>query len=126
MNLHINLWVMHTMVTKGGVVMTAEELFCKDIIQLGAGIKLGRADDVWLDPQARRLEGLILRDRPRWLRWLGKGQELRIPWEQVVSIGQDVILVELKEQEALQCEQKGLFSGMFAKAPLAPTEKTGI
>ena len=73
--------------------MTLQELCRKDVVQLGSGIKLGRADDLDFEVNGARVRGLILRGRPRWLGLRGRGEDLVIPWHQIETIGEDVILV---------------------------------
>ena len=78
--------------------MTGQELFRKDVIQPGQGAKLGRVDDVWFEEATCQLQGVILYAHPRWMFWKSKERDLLIPWNRIVSIGQDVILVELEEE----------------------------
>lgn len=80
--------------------MTLQQLCRKDVVQLGSGTKLGRADDLDLEPGSARVRGLILRGRPRWFGLLGRGEDLFIPWQQIETIGEDVILVNCPLPEA--------------------------
>ena len=65
--------------------MTLRQLCKKDVVQLGSGAKLGRADDLELEVSSAQVQGLILRGRPRWFGLLGR--------RQIETIGEDVILV---------------------------------
>ena len=52
---------------------------------------------------------LILRGRPRWFGLLGRGEDLVIPWQQIETIGEDVILVNCPVQDLLaRPEEDGL------------------
>lgn len=73
--------------------MTLRQLCKKDVVQLGSGVKLGRADDLELEVSSAQVCSLILRGRPRWFGLLGRGEDLVIPWQQIETIGEDVILV---------------------------------
>ena len=80
--------------------MTLRQLCRKDVVQLGTGVKLGRADDLDLEAESARVRGLILRGRPRWFGLLGRGEDLVIDWRQIETIGEDVILVNCPVPES--------------------------
>lgn len=79
--------------------MTLRQLCKKDVVQLGSGVKLGRADDLELEMGSAQVCSLILRGRPRWFGLLGRGEDLVIPWQQIEAIGEDVILVNCPVQD---------------------------
>lgn len=79
--------------------MTLRQLCKKDVVQLGSGVKLGRADDLELEVSSAQVCSLILRGRPRWFGLLGRGEDLVIPWQQIETIGEDVILVNCPVQD---------------------------
>lgn len=79
--------------------MTLRQLCKKDVVQLGSGVKLGRADDLELEMGSAQVCSLILRGRPRWFGLLGRGEDLVIPWQQIEIIGEDVILVNCPVQD---------------------------
>ena len=79
--------------------MTLRQLCKKDVVQLGSGVKLGRADDLELEMGRAQVCSLILRGRPRWFGLLGRGEDLVIPWQQIETIGEDVILVNCPVQD---------------------------
>lgn len=91
--------------------MTLRELCRKDVVQLGSGIKLGRADDLDLEVSSARVRALVLRGRPRWLGLLGRGEDLLIPWQQIETIGEDVILVTSPLPESMrQAPRTGIWA----------------
>ena len=73
--------------------MTLTELKKKDVVQIKTGVNLGRADDLKFDGEEARLEGLILFGRAKLFGLLGRQPDLFVPWEEIVRLGQDVILV---------------------------------
>lgn len=79
--------------------MTLRQLCKKDVVHLGSGVKLGRADDLELEMGSAQVCSLILRGRPRWFGLLGRGEDLVIPWQQIETIGEDVILVNCPVQD---------------------------
>lgn len=77
--------------------MTLQELHKKDVINIRTGENLGRPDDLTFRPQDALVQGLVLRGRPRLFGLLGKGEDLRVDWSQIVTIGADTVLVELPD-----------------------------
>ena len=92
--------------------LTLMGLCRKDVIQLQKGIKLGRADDLKVNDKTARLEGMILFGRPRLFGLLGRQPDVFIPWEEVETVGTDVIFVntELPEQ---QPQPRGIWHRIF-------------
>ena len=75
--------------------MTLLELHKKDVINIRTGENLGRPDDLTFRPQDALVQGLVLRGRPRLFGLLGKGEDLCVNWNQIITIGADTVLVEL-------------------------------
>lgn len=73
--------------------MTLSELCRKDVVQVPLGANLGRVDDLRFDPRTAALEGLILLGRPRLFGLLGRQEDVFIPWQEIETVGADVILV---------------------------------
>lgn len=90
--------------------MTLRQLCKKDVVQLGSGTKLGRADDLDLELSNARVRGLILRGRPRWFGLLGRGEDLVISWQQIEIIGEDVILVNCPLPEPPPPKEEGVWA----------------
>ena len=59
--------------------MTLRELGEKDVIQLKSGENLGRIDDMSFNPDAARIDAVILRGRRRLFGLLGRGEDVVIP-----------------------------------------------
>lgn len=93
--------------------MTLRQLCKKDVVQLGSGVKLGRADDLELEMGSAQVRSLILRGRPRWFGLLGRGEDLVIPWQQIETIGEDVILVNCPVQDLPPRPEEDGFRAIF-------------
>ena len=74
--------------------MTLAELCKKDVIQMASGANLGRVDDLRFDAENARMTALVLFGRPRLFGLLGREEDVSIPWEEVINIGADVVLVK--------------------------------
>ena len=72
----------------------------KDVVSVVTGQNIGRVDDIEFSRENARVRYLIVYGRPRFFGLFGRGEDIRILWENVVTIGRDVILVnncEVKE-----------------------------
>lgn len=67
----------------------------KDVIDIHEGRRLGYVSDVEVDPETGRIVALICPGGGRLLGLFGGVPERVVPWERVIRIGPDVILVEL-------------------------------
>ena len=77
--------------------MTLRDLKCKDVIQYRTGENLGRVDDVRFDEVEARLQAVILHGRLRLFGLLGRDDDLEIGWQDIKSIGLDVVMVDVAE-----------------------------
>lgn len=78
--------------------MTLHDLGRKDVIRAKTGENLGRVDDVGFDAKTAQIQSIILRGRCRLFGLLGRDEDLEIPWQSILSVGADVIMVELPDQ----------------------------
>lgn len=72
--------------------MTIRELCEKEVVQLEQGMCLGRADDLELDPATAQLQ-LDFAGQTAAFWPAGPGRNLTIPWQEIETIGTDIILV---------------------------------
>ncbi|MFC7061289.1 YlmC/YmxH family sporulation protein [Halobacillus seohaensis] len=73
--------------------MKISELQVKDVIAMETGERLGYITDLDIDSQRGHLKGLVLTLKGKAMGLFGKDEEMVIPWNQIVNIGADVILV---------------------------------
>ena len=78
--------------------MTLHDLGRKDVIRAKTGENLGRVDDIGFDSKTAQIQSVILRGRCRLFGLLGRDEDLEIPWESILSVGADVIMVERPDQ----------------------------
>ena len=69
------------------------ELRQRDIVDVGTGRRVGEVGDLEIDIESGRVLALLVPGGARLLGLLGAEAEQRIPWTDIVTIGQDVILV---------------------------------
>ncbi|MBN8234361.1 YlmC/YmxH family sporulation protein [Halobacillus kuroshimensis] len=86
--------------------MKITELQMKDVIAMETGERLGYISDLDIDTQRGRLKGLVLTMKGKAMGLFGKEEEMTIPWDQIVNIGADVILVKKSAYKGLPAVQK--------------------
>lgn len=69
----------------------------KEVINVSDGSRLGMVSDVEINLNDGRIEGLVVPVPGKWLGLFGKDNEYIIPWDCIVKVGDDIILVEMDE-----------------------------
>lgn len=80
-------------------MVTLSELQIKEIINVNDGNRLGHFTDLDIDPNSGKINALIVPVKEKQGGFFSKADELVIHWNQIETIGADVILV--KNLEAL-------------------------
>ena len=76
--------------------MRAGELQTKDVINIVDGRKLGSIGDLEIDLETGFVRALIIPPEGKFFGFFSKGDEVVIAWDQIVKIGSDVVLVDLR------------------------------
>ncbi|MGI9951133.1 YlmC/YmxH family sporulation protein [Moorellaceae bacterium AZ2] len=76
-------------------MVRVSELRLRDVINVVDGRRLGLIKDVEIDVEEGRIRALILPGQTgKFLFFFGHNEDMVIPWEKVVKVGVDVILVD--------------------------------
>ncbi|MBM7571745.1 YlmC/YmxH family sporulation protein [Aquibacillus albus] len=86
-------------------MITLTDLQIKDIIMVDDGKKLGNITDLEIDVDKGKILYLIIGTKGKVMGMFGKQDEMIIPWENIVTIGSDVILVKKQGHPRLFTEQ---------------------
>ena len=70
----------------------------KEVVNISDGRRLGFVCDVEIDLEQGKVEAVVLPGVGRLFGLLGKESEFIIPWDKIVKIGEDIILVDLDER----------------------------
>lgn len=76
--------------------MRISELQAKDVVSVGDGKRLGSIGDLEIDTDSGLISALVIPGQGRFFGMVGSGKEYVVPWNQIVKIGTDVILVDLR------------------------------
>lgn len=69
----------------------------KDVINVANGKKLGNIGDIDINVQNGKINAIIIVGNGKVLGFFGRDEEIIIPWTNILKIGEDVILVRMKE-----------------------------
>lgn len=78
------------------------ELRQKEVINICTCKSLGCPVDIEIDCKSGNVAAIIIPGPGKLLGILGRDCEYIIPWECIVQIGNDIILVEIKEEVCLK------------------------
>lgn len=75
--------------------MKISELRVRDVINIADGRRLGLLCDVEMDLERGRITALIVPGPARFFGLFGRERDYVIAWDDIVKIGEDVILVDV-------------------------------
>ena len=80
-------------------VLRFSELACREVIGLPCGKRLGYISDLELDVQCGKIISILLPEH-RGLKGAFSRSEYRVRWQDIVTIGQDLIFVNSWEKHS--------------------------
>lgn len=87
--------------------MRAGELQEKDVVNVVDGRKLGSIGDLEIDLETGLVKALVIPPEGKFFGLFAKGDEVIVWWEQIVKIGSDVVLVDLRSGRDLPLMSSG-------------------
>lgn len=73
------------------------DLRMREVVNVTNGKKLGLIKDIEIDLDAGRIKSVVLPGNSRVLGFLGRNEDVVVPWHQIKKLGMDVILVEVAD-----------------------------
>lgn len=89
-------------------MISATDLREKEVINLVDGRKLGFIYDLEVNLEKGRIEALLVPGPGKFLGIFGKDNDFVISWKDIIKIGVDVILVELKDVFITEEKENGI------------------
>jgi len=78
------------------------EFQIKDVVNISDGRKLGNIGDIEINLETGRIESIIIGYTGKLMSFFSKEEEIIIPWNQIVKVGEDVILVRHQSHQYVQ------------------------
>jgi YlmC/YmxH family sporulation protein len=78
-------------------VVKISDLRMLDVINVVDGKRLGMIKDIEIDLETGKIKAIILPGNTKVFNFFGKDDEVVVPWDKIVRIGVDVILVNLTQ-----------------------------
>jgi YlmC/YmxH family sporulation protein len=78
-------------------MIRTSDLAEKEVITLKDGRNLGPISDIELDLEQGIVEAIVVPGQGKFLGFFARENDIVIPWNSIVNIGIDVILVNLKD-----------------------------
>ncbi|MDR2530087.1 MAG: YlmC/YmxH family sporulation protein [Oscillospiraceae bacterium] len=85
------------------------DLRCKEVINICDGQRLGYVEDVLFGIPDGRVVALIVPGPARFFGLFGREDDYMIPWDRIMRIGEDIIIVEISEQNRRKRERRKFF-----------------
>lgn len=85
----------------------------KDVVNVFDGKNLGQIGDLELDLRNGRIEAIVVLGPNKFFGMFGGGNDIVIPWRNIVKIGLDVVLVKLDEQRLRLPEETTTIQEVF-------------
>ena len=79
----------------GDDVLRAGNLRQKEVINIATGMRLGFVGDVEINFGDGRIESIVVPIQNRFFFFFGKNEEYIIPWNDIIRVGDDIILVDM-------------------------------
>jgi len=76
--------------------MRISDLQAKDVVNIADGRRLGTIGDLEIDTDSGLVRAIIVPVQGKFFGMMGGGQDFVVPWNQIIKIGSDVILVDLR------------------------------
>ena len=78
-------------------MLRACDLRQKEVINIINASRLGYVYDVEINFETGNIDAIIVPGKPRILGVIGKKDDYVIPWDNIVRVGEDIVLVEMSE-----------------------------
>lgn len=67
-----------------------------EVIDVNTGAKIGFIKDIKIDCENQRVISVLLPGEAKG--WFAKAEDVEIPWENIIKVGIDVLLVDLEKE----------------------------
>lgn len=86
-------------------MITTSDLRMKEVINIVDGSRIGFIYDFEINIEKNRVEAIIVPREGKFFKLFMRDDDQVIPWKRIVKVGQDIILVEVKDSLYLEEEE---------------------
>lgn len=87
-------------------MMKISEFQTKDVVNVLDGRRLGQVTDLEINLKLGQIDAIVIPGHGKILGFFGGGNDMVIPWRNIVKIGKDVVLVRLDEPLRVDNKEK--------------------
>ncbi len=78
-------------------MLRAGNLRQKEVINIASGMRLGFVSDVEINFEDGYIEAIVVPSQARFFFFFGRNEDYVIPWKDIIRVGDDIILVDIKQ-----------------------------
>lgn len=91
------------------MTVTMEEMRQKEVINITDGSCFGFVEDIFIDTETRKVTEIIVGGKPRFFGFFGRKEDIKICWEEIVTVGKDTLLVKTEAKKKNFTENENIF-----------------
>lgn len=89
------------------------ELKDKQVVSIKDASVVGFVSDIEFDTETGTLSSVVITGKSKGISFLGRGEDIVIPWDKIEVIGNDSILISMEGFLPKQRRKKGVLNGLF-------------
>ncbi len=89
------------------------ELRDKQVVSIKDASVVGYVSDIEFDTETGTLTSVVISGKNKGISFLGRGEDIIIPWDKIEVIGNDSILISVEGYLPKQRRKKGVINGLF-------------
>ncbi len=71
---------------------------CREVINIRDGLRLGFISDILFNTESGQVHAIVIPGPYRFFGLLGREDDYVIPWEAIRRVGEDIVLVDTKDE----------------------------
>ena len=79
------------------MLINVGEICEKEVVNTLDGTSFGLAGDVIIDTENRKAVAIVIKNRPGFLGFSKREEEISIPWDKIETVGKDIIFVKTEQ-----------------------------
>ena len=96
------------------MIVCANDLKLKEVINIKDGSRLGYVDDLEIDTCTATVISIVVYGKLRFLGIFGRCDDTIIRWEDIKVIGEDAVLVKMNECNTVNHKKRRFFAKLFS------------